>query len=104
MAIARTNSFHLMLSDDELSLLRMLAERDGLNASDYLRSMIRREAGGDSGERMSRVRQLVELLAPEVDLREAWKGQKALSQVASLTQKKATRATKQPARRAGTKR
>jgi len=41
MAIERTNSFHLLLSDDELKLLKLLAERDGLNASDYLRMVIR---------------------------------------------------------------
>jgi len=41
MAIERTNSFHLLLSDDELKLLKLLAERDGLNASDYLRTLIR---------------------------------------------------------------
>jgi hypothetical protein len=42
MPIERKNSFHLLLSDDELKLLRLLAEQEGLNASDYLRSMIRR--------------------------------------------------------------
>jgi len=41
MAIERNNSFHLLLSDDELKLLRLLAEREGLNASDYLRTLIR---------------------------------------------------------------
>jgi hypothetical protein len=41
MPIARNNSFHLMLSDDELTLLKMLAEQKGLNASDYLRTLIR---------------------------------------------------------------
>lgn len=41
MPIERTNSFHLLLSDDELKLLKLLAERDGLNASDYLRTLIR---------------------------------------------------------------
>ena len=45
MAIERKNSFHLLLSDDELKLLKLLADRDGLNASDYLRSILRREAG-----------------------------------------------------------
>jgi hypothetical protein len=45
MPIERKNSFHLMLSDDELELLRLLAEREGLNASDYLRLMLRRVAG-----------------------------------------------------------
>ncbi len=41
MAIERSNSFHLLLSDDELKLLKLLAEREGLNASDYLRMLIR---------------------------------------------------------------
>jgi len=41
MAIERNNSFHLLLSDDELKLLKLLAEREGLNASDYLRMLIR---------------------------------------------------------------
>jgi hypothetical protein len=41
MAIERNNSFHLLLSDDELKLLKLLADRDGLNASDYLRMLIR---------------------------------------------------------------
>lgn len=45
MAIDRNNSFHLLLSDDELKLLKLLAEKDGLNASDYLRSLIREMAG-----------------------------------------------------------
>jgi len=45
MAIQRNNSFHLLLSDDELALLKLLAERDGLNASDYLRSLLRQMAG-----------------------------------------------------------
>lgn len=41
MAIARDNSFHLLLSDDELTLLKLLAEREGLNAPDFLRMLIR---------------------------------------------------------------
>jgi hypothetical protein len=41
MPIERTNSFHLLLSDDELKLLKLLAENEGLNASDYLRMLIR---------------------------------------------------------------
>ena len=45
MPLERKNSFHLMLSDDELELLRLLAEREGLNASDFLRSVLRRVAG-----------------------------------------------------------
>ena len=45
MAIERKNSFHLMLSDDELTLLQLLAEQAGLNASDYLRTTMRQLAG-----------------------------------------------------------
>jgi hypothetical protein len=48
MAIERKNSFHLLLSDDELTLLKLLAEREGLNASDYLRSLLRQMAGASS--------------------------------------------------------
>jgi hypothetical protein len=48
MAIERNNSFHLLLSDDELALLKLLAERDGLNSSDYLRSLLRQMAGASS--------------------------------------------------------
>jgi hypothetical protein len=44
-AMERPNSFHLLLSDDELTLLRLLAEREGLNASDYLRTVLRQLAG-----------------------------------------------------------
>ena len=45
VSIDRNNSFHLLLSDDELKLLRLLAEREGLNASDYLRMLLRQMAG-----------------------------------------------------------
>jgi hypothetical protein len=48
MAIERKNSFHLLLSDDELQLLKLLAEREGLNASDYLRSLLRQMAGAST--------------------------------------------------------
>lgn len=48
MAIERKNSFHLLLSDDEAKLLKLLAEREGLNASDYLRSLLRQMAGASS--------------------------------------------------------
>lgn len=44
MAIERKNSFHLLLSDDEHKLLNLLAEKEGLNASDYLRALVRRAA------------------------------------------------------------
>jgi hypothetical protein len=33
----------MLLSDEELEMLHFLAEYDGLTASDYLRSLIRRE-------------------------------------------------------------
>ena len=89
MAIERSNSFHLMLSDDELALLRMLAEREGLNASDYLRSMMRRAAGGaGSSVNLSRVRELVHLLAPEVDLESIWSAQAAARKPVKRTPKK----------------
>jgi DNA-binding GntR family transcriptional regulator len=38
----RTKQFHMLISDDEDRMLRALAEADGLNASDFLRSHIRR--------------------------------------------------------------
>jgi hypothetical protein len=66
MAIERKNSFHLLLSDDELSLLRLLAERDGLNASDYLRSLIRQMAG--SPPHLAQVMRLGAALAGKVEL------------------------------------
>lgn len=72
MAIERPNSFHLMLSDDELKLLRLLAEQEGLNASDYLRSLMRRAAGGGQQVNLSRIRELVHLLAPEIDITTIW--------------------------------
>jgi hypothetical protein len=40
--LKRDNSFHLLLSDDELDMLRGLADAAGLNASDFLRLYIRR--------------------------------------------------------------
>jgi hypothetical protein len=68
MAIERPNSFHLMLSDDELALLRLLAEREGLNASDYLRRLLRQEASGNPRPVMMSPLQLAELLGANVDL------------------------------------
>jgi hypothetical protein len=61
MAIERTNSFHLMLSDDELKLLRLLAEREGLTPSDFLRTTLRRLAG--TPPLMASALRAVELLA-----------------------------------------
>lgn len=66
MPIARKNSFHLMLSDDELSLLHMLAEREGLNASDYLRMMLRRLAG--TAPHMAEMLRLGELMRSDATL------------------------------------
>ncbi len=59
----RTNSFHLLLSDDELALLKLLAEREGLNASDFLRACIRRSASAPT--HLTQAMRIVELLAPE---------------------------------------
>jgi hypothetical protein len=44
MAPERPNQFKILLSDDELDMLRELAERDGVTASDYVRLFIRKEA------------------------------------------------------------
>jgi hypothetical protein len=66
MSIDRSNSFHLLLSDDELKLLRLLAERDGLNASDYLRSLIRQMAG--SPPHLAQVLRLGSALGGTLDL------------------------------------
>lgn len=66
MAIDRKNSFHLLLSDDELKLLRLLAEREGLNASDYLRSLLRQMAGAPP--HLAQVIRLGASLGGKVDL------------------------------------
>jgi hypothetical protein len=70
MAIERNNSFHLLLSDDELTLLRLLAEREGLNASDYLRSLMRRMAGAPA--HVMQVVRLGEMLAGKAAARETF--------------------------------
>lgn len=70
MAIERKNSFHLLLSDDELTLLRLLAEREGLNASDYLRTCLRRLAGAPA--HLAQVLQLGAALGGKVDLAQAF--------------------------------
>jgi len=72
MAIERKNSFHLLLSDDELNLLRLLAERDGLNASDYLRTLLRHMAG--TPPHLAQVIRLGAQLAGKVDLPKAFAG------------------------------
>jgi hypothetical protein len=66
MPIERKNSFHLLLSDDESKLLRLLAEREGLNASDYLRSLLRQMAGAPP--HLAQVIRLGAALGGKVDL------------------------------------
>jgi hypothetical protein len=66
MALERKNSFHLLLSDDELKLLRLLAEREGLNASDYLRSLLRQMAG--TPPHLAQVIRLGAALGGKIDL------------------------------------
>jgi hypothetical protein len=68
MAIERNNSFHLMLSDDEMKLLRLLAEREGLNASDYLRTLLRQMAGTPA--HLAQVIRLGAALGGKIDLSE----------------------------------
>jgi len=70
MPIDRKNSFHLLLSDDELNLLRLLAEREGLNASDYLRSLVRQMAG--TPPHLAQVIRLGAALGGKVDLAKAF--------------------------------
>jgi len=43
MAPDRPNQLKILVSDDELRMLRELAERDGVTASDYVRLFIREE-------------------------------------------------------------
>jgi hypothetical protein len=45
MAPQRSNQLHIMLSDEELTMVRELAEANGLTSSDYIRQFIRREHG-----------------------------------------------------------
>jgi len=66
MPLERKNTFHLLLSDDELKLLRLLAEREGLNASDYLRQLLRQMAG--TPPHMAQVIRLGTTLAGSIDL------------------------------------
>ncbi len=43
MAPERPNQFKMLLSDEEVQILRDLADKQGLTASDYLRQLLRRE-------------------------------------------------------------
>ncbi|HEY8038775.1 MAG TPA: hypothetical protein VIF15_03245 [Polyangiaceae bacterium] len=70
MAIERTNSFHLLLSDDELTLLKLLAEQEGLNASDYLRMLIRTMPGASA--HVVHGMRLGAMLGGRVDLATLW--------------------------------
>jgi hypothetical protein len=95
MAIVRNNSFHLLLSDDEQELLRLLAEREGLNASDYLRSLLRQMAGAPP--HMAQVMRLGVALAGKVDLGKAFQSQRAavkLFEAHAAEQKKGTKTKK----------
>jgi len=71
MAIERTNSFHLLLSDDEMTLLKLLAEREGLNPSDYLRTTLRQLAGAPP--HLAQVIRLGAALGGTIDLASAFK-------------------------------
>ena len=73
MAPDRDRQFRMNLSDEELQMLKELAEKQGLTASDYLRMLIRNEHGQQVGLRFSlanlpepdRVKQLVAKVASE---------------------------------------
>ena len=97
MPIQRPNSFHLMLSDDELALLRLLAERDGLTASDYLRSMMRREAAGPTPSRLSHTRQIAQLLGID-DVDHAWAAHKELTKEIAKRKPKVAKGRRSKAR------
>jgi hypothetical protein len=95
MAILRNNSFHLLLTDDEQELLRLLAEREGLNASDYLRSLLRQMAGAPP--HVAHVMRLGVALGGRVDLGKAFQSQLAavkLFEAHASEQKKATKSKK----------
>jgi hypothetical protein len=87
MAIERKNSFHLLLSDDELTLLRLLAERAGLNASDFLRSLLRQVAGAPP--HLTQALQLGAALGGKIDTRKVFE---SYSVVAKAAKKKPKRA------------
>jgi hypothetical protein len=77
MPIERKNSFHLLLSDDELNLLKLLAEREGLNASDYLRSLSPQMAG--TSPHLAQAIRLGATLGSLVDLSKLMERHSALS-------------------------
>jgi hypothetical protein len=77
MSIERTNSFHLLLSDDELTLLKLLAEREGLNPSDYLRTTLRQLAG--TPPHLAQAIRLGAALAGKIDLAKAFQRHSAMT-------------------------
>jgi hypothetical protein len=77
MAIERTNSFHLLLSDDELKLLKLLAEREGLNPSDYLRTTLRQLAG--TPPHLAQAIRLGAALGGKIDLAKAFQRHAAMT-------------------------
>ncbi|MEO6419177.1 MAG: hypothetical protein ABIP39_07210 [Polyangiaceae bacterium] len=85
MAIERKNSFHLLLSDDELSLLRLLAEREGLNASDYLRTIVRRMSA--TPPHLVDVMRVTELMGVKADFGKLKEAHAALSKAKKKTRK-----------------
>ncbi len=89
MPIDRKNSFHLMLSDDELTLLRLLAEREGLNASDYLRWLLRQMAG--TPQNMAHAIRLGAALAGNVDFGQAFAAHVATAKASSKAKAKPKR-------------
>jgi hypothetical protein len=77
MPIERNNSFHLLLSDDELKLLKLLAEREGLNPSDYLRTTLRQLAG--TPPHLAQAIRLGAALGGKIDLAGAFKRHAAMT-------------------------
>ena len=71
MPIERKNSFHLLLSDDELKLLRLQAESEGLNASDFLRLLIR-QGKSPSAQQLATALQVQRIMAADLDLGEMY--------------------------------
>jgi hypothetical protein len=86
MAIERKNSVHLLLSDDELKLLKLLAEREGLNASDYLRSLLRQMAGAP--QHLAQVIQLGAALGGKVELAKIFQSYADLAKATKAKTKK----------------
>jgi hypothetical protein len=52
--VDRNKYLTIRASDEEISMLRVLAEEEGLTASDYLRQFIRREYVAKHGSKAAR--------------------------------------------------